>query len=51
MNPCLRAALGHAFAVALYALTGHPQHAELAMVRLMTHIALHGGTGGIGVWS
>jgi hypothetical protein len=35
-TPCQRHALNHAFLVALYAATGHPQHSELAYVRLLS---------------
>ena len=51
MTPCQRHALNHAFLVALYAATGHPQHSELAYVRLLSHLVLHDGTGGDPRWA
>jgi hypothetical protein len=36
ITPCQRHALNHAFLVALCAATGHPQHSELAYVRLLS---------------
>ena len=46
MTPCQRQALNHAFLVALYASTGHPEHSELTYVRLLLHVVLHDGIGG-----
>ena len=51
MTPCHRAALTHAVLAALYSATGHPEHSELAFVRLMLHVLLHEGTGGHGARS
>ena len=51
MTPCQRHALNHAFLVALYATTGHPEHSELVYVRLLLHLVLHDGTGGDPRWA
>ena len=45
MTTCHRAATTLGFLAALYLATGHPEHSELVYVRLLTHIAIHGGTG------
>jgi hypothetical protein len=51
MTPCLRVALGHAFAVVLYARAGYATRSEIALVELLAHIVQHQGTGAIGGWS
>lgn len=47
MTDARRAALARSFLVALYAITGHPEHSEVAYVRLLCGIVLHGGAGGV----